>query len=88
MGITVKDILRLIPAGTVVKVYQTPIARIDPCEDPVLRGYADVQTLRESRQNFLDFEAMKIHQDSGLISVLCKANAEQEERTISARYDY
>lgn len=83
----VKDVLRLVPAGTVVKVFQTPIARIDACHEPVLRGYGDVQTLRESNQNYLKFEAIKLYQDSGIIAVLCKANAEQETKIIAARYD-
>lgn len=83
---TVSEILSVIPFGTVVQVEQVPIKRIDTGETPVLRQYADVKTLSDSKQNYLNFEVVRLCQVCGILTIRCKANAEQEMAIISARY--
>ena len=83
----VRDILEIIPRGTVVKVLQTPITRIDSGRDPVERQYADVTTLEESGQNYLEFDAVKLEQSYGILTITCTANPEQERKTIAAFYE-
>ena len=83
---TVSEILAVIPSGTVVRVEQVSIKRIDSCEDPVLRQYADVETLSNSKQNYLNFEVVRLCQVYGILTIRCKANTEQEMAIISALY--
>lgn len=85
--VTVREIVELIPSGTMVKVFQTPIARIDSAGDPVLRSYADRDTVLGNNQNFHDFEAEKLYQDGDILAILCKASKEQEDRIVAARYE-
>lgn len=80
------DILGIIPRGTVVRVLQTPIARFDSSHEPVLRQYAEATDLLASNQNYLEFEAVKLTQDCGIMTITCTANAEQENATIVAFY--
>ena len=80
------EILEIIPRGTVVRVLQTPIARFDSSHEPVLRQYAEVTDLKTSNQNYLEFEAVKLAQDCGIMTITCTANAEQEGATIAAFY--
>ena len=82
-----KELLGIIPPGTVVKVRQEPIARIDSGKDPVLRQYGEVSVLLDSDQNYLDFEATRLNQEAGILCILCKADAAQEAATVSTRYE-
>lgn len=67
-----------------VKVFQAPIERLDGCKAPVLRQYGSADILLNSNQNYLDFEVLELRCCSNIPIVLCKANKEQEERTIRA----
>jgi hypothetical protein len=84
---SVRELLRVISYGTVVKVYQTPIPRIDASRDPVLRQYADVTTLEKSGQNYLDFKVTELRQDCGIMTIICTASYEQENATVAAFYE-
>ena len=83
---TVKEILQIIPRGTVVNVYQTPIARFDRSTAPVLRQTGEIGVLEDSKQNYLEYEAVKLEQRSGIMSITCTANAEQEQVVVQAYY--
>ena len=82
-----RELLEVIPRGKVVKVRQEPITRIDSGKEPVLRQYGEVSVLLGSGQNYLDFEVTRLGQEAGILCVLCKADAEQEARTVAARYE-
>lgn len=82
----VADILDIIPHGTVVHVFQMPIERFDPCGEPVLRQTGEVAVLLASQQNYLEFEAVKLEQRGGIMSITCKASPAQERATIEAFY--
>lgn len=84
---TVKEILEIIPKGVVVNVYQTPISRIDNCSDPVHRQTGEVSELIHANQNYLDFNAVKLQQHYGLMTITCTARAEQEMAIINALYN-
>ena len=86
MKMTVKDILQIIPCGTVVYVFQTPISQFDHSGIPVHRQTGEVSALLSSNQNYLRFEAVRLEQRSGIMSITCTANKEQEMETIRAFY--
>lgn len=67
-----------------MKIYQRPIKKIDKCDGLVHRQTGSVDVLINSNQNYLDFEIEYLMNDDGLIIVVCKANEEQEQRTIEA----
>lgn len=80
----VKDFLKLWVDNVTIKVYQMPILKIDKNPSLVHRQTADIDTMINSNQNFLDFEIENLQMDQDLIIVVCKANEEQEKRTITA----
>lgn len=83
---TVKDILQIIPCGTVVHVFQTPISQFDYSSVPVHRQTGEISVLLASNQNYLKFEAVRLAQRSGIMSITCTANRDQEMETIRAFY--
>ena len=81
---TVKEFMSLWIDDVNMVVYQEPIKEIDNCKDLVRRQSGSVDVLINSNQNYLDFEIVNLQDDDGRIVVVCKANKEQEERTIRA----
>lgn len=81
---TVREFLRLWTDNVTIKVYQIPIWKIDKNPSSVHRQTADIDTMINSNQNFLDFEIENLQMDQNLIIVVCKANEEQEKWTIAA----
>lgn len=81
---TVREFLKLWVDNITIKVYQRPIWKIDHNSNCVHRQTADINTMINSNQNYLDFEIDNLQMDQDLIIVVCKANKEQEERTIRA----
>lgn len=81
---TVREFLKLWADNVTIKVYQRSIQKIDKNPFPVHRQTADVDTMINSNQNFLDFEIENLQMDQDLIIVVCKANEDQEKRTIAA----
>ena len=67
-----------------VKVYQVPIKDIDSCKELVMRYQGEISVSLDSNQNYLDFEVEHYYHDNGYLVVVCKANKEQEQRTINA----
>ena len=82
-----RDLLAIIPKGTVVQVHQKPIKRIDPCEADVCRQDGEVEVLYRSNQNYLDFDVICLKQTAGIIDIICQANHEQEQVIINALYE-
>lgn len=83
---TVKEILQIIPRGTVVNVYQTPIAVFDRSIARVLRQTGEIGVLEDSKQNYLEYEAVKLEQMAGIMSITCTASAAQEREVLLALY--
>lgn len=83
----VREILSLVHRQTVIKVYQTAIKVFGNNEEPVLRQYADVGTLLDSNQNYLDYEVIDLRQTEGIITLTCKANREQEGAVVRSWYE-
>ena len=67
-----------------IKVYQVPIKEIDSCKELIKRYQGEISVSLNSNQNYLDFEVEHYYYDSGYLVVVCKANEEQEQRTIEA----
>ncbi len=84
---TVAEVLSVIPLETMVRIEQVPISRIDTCASPVERQYAAVGVLSSSNQNYLNFKVVRLWQNCGILSIRCKADAEQEMAIISALYE-
>ena len=88
MAVTVKQKLQVIPLKysqvCECEIYQLPIQLIDPCPDPVCRYRGPIKTCLESNQNFLEFEVCKYKIFNNKVLIICKANIEQERRTIDA----
>jgi hypothetical protein len=80
----VKEYLALWADNPSIKIMQMPIKKIDKSSDPVHRQTALVSELLESNQNYLDFEIVYFLMDDDLLIVVCKANEEQERKTINA----
>ena len=66
-----------------IKVYQVPIREIDSCKKLVRRYQGEIFVSLNSNQNYLDFEVERFYHDNGYLVVVCKANKEQEQRTIN-----
>ena len=69
-----------------MKLYGTEnffIEEIDSCEELVKRYQGEVSVSLNSNQNYLDFEVECFYHDNGYLVVVCKANKEQEQRTIN-----
>lgn len=81
---TVREFMSMWVDDISMKVYQRPIKKIDKCNDLVPRQTGSIDVLINSNQNYLDFEIEYLMDDDGLIVVVCKANEEQEQRTIEA----
>lgn len=81
---TVREFMAMWVDDISIKVYQRPIKKIDKCDDLVHRQTGSVDVLINSNQNYLDFEIEYLMQDDDLIIIVCKANKEQEQRTIDA----
>lgn len=81
---TVREFMSMWVDDISMKIYQRPIKKIDKCDDLVLRQTGSIDVLINSNQNYLDFEIESLMDDDGRIVVICKANKEQEQRTINA----
>lgn len=81
---TVREFMAMWADDISMKVYQRPIKKIDKCDDLVHRQTGSIDVLINSNQNYLDFEVEYLMQDDDLIIVVCKANKEQEQRTVDA----
>ena len=81
---TVREFLKLWADNIDVKVYQVPIKEIDRSSALVCRQIADVATLLDSNQNYLDFNIVNLQMDDDLPCVVCKADDEQSKKTIGA----
>ena len=81
-----KDVISVMRPGTVVNIYQVPIERIDKSGAEVCRQVGEITTMLRSNQNYLEFDVVRIEQRGGLMTVVCKANPEQEAATIAAFY--
>lgn len=82
---TVSELLPIIRPGTFVRVEQAPIKGVDTCEAPVLCQLADVETLADSKQDYLNFEVVYLYQSYRVLTLLCKANEAQEKAIVSRR---
>lgn len=80
----VKDFLKNFVDDFEIKVYQFPIKEIDSCSDLVNRFQGSVSTAVSSNQNYLNFELRKHYYENNILVLVCKANEEQEEKTINA----
>lgn len=67
-----------------IKVYQVPIKEIDSCEELVMRYQGEISVSLNSNQNYLDFIVEHYYHDNGYLVLVCRANKEQEQRTINA----
>lgn len=67
-----------------IKIYQMPIKEIDNRKELVMRYQGEISVSLDSNQNYLDFEVEHYYYDNGYLVVVCKANKEQEQRTINA----
>ena len=81
---TVREFLDLWITNLEVKVFQKPIEEIDKGPALVHRQTGDKDTIRNSNQNYLDFEVRAVGMDDGAITICCKANAEQSAKIIEA----
>ena len=81
-----REILSIIPKGTVVKVKQVAIKQLGGGDD-VLRFFDSVERALDSNQNYLEFNAVGLKQEAGIITVVCKASAEQELMIVRSWYD-
>ena len=81
---TVREFLNLWADNIGVRIYQVPIKEIDKSSALVCRQTADVATLLESNQNFLDFNIENLQMDYDLLCVVCNASDEQAQKIISA----
>lgn len=87
-SMSVKDILEVIPRGTVVNIKQVSIKELGgDGESPVSRQQGEVGCLLSSNQNYLQFDVVSLYQNCGLLTVLCKANKKQEESIIRGQYE-
>ena len=80
----VREFMELWADDITIKVYQEPIKQIDKSGGLVCRQVGSINVLINSNQNYLDFDIVNLQYDGGLIIIVCKANKEQEQRTINA----
>ena len=66
-----------------IKIYQVPIKEIDSCKELVKRYQGEISVSLNSNQNYLNFEVEHYYHDNGYLVVVCKANKEQERKTIN-----
>lgn len=81
---TVREFLKLWVDNIDVRVYQFPIKKIDRSSALVCRQTADVATLLNSNQNYLDFNIENLQMNDDLLCVVCKANDEQSKKIIDS----
>lgn len=81
---TVREFLKLWVDNIDVRVYQFPIKKIDRSSALVCRQTADVDTLLNSNQNYLDFNIENLQMNDDLLCVVCKANDEQSKKIIDS----
>lgn len=67
-----------------IKVFQVPIKEIDSNVSLVKRYQGEISVALNSNQNYLDFEVEYLYHDNGYLVIICKANKEQEQKTINA----
>ena len=67
-----------------IKVYQVSIKEIDSCKELVKRYQGEISVSLSSSQNYLNFEVEHYYHDNGYLVVICKANKEQEQKTINS----
>lgn len=67
-----------------IKVFQVPIKEIDSNTNLVKRYQGEISVALNSNQNYLDFEVEYLYHDNGYLVIICKANKEQERKTINA----
>lgn len=67
-----------------IKVFQVPIKEIDSNTSLVKRYQGEISVALNSNQNYLDFEVEYLYHDNGYLVIICKANKEQEQKTINA----
>ena len=67
-----------------IKVFQVPIKEIDNSVGLVKRYQGEISVALNSNQNYLDFEIEYLYHDDGFLVIICKANKEQERKTINA----
>ncbi len=79
---TVKDILDVMLDNEEIIIKQTPIKEIDCCKLPVTRQIGSAKTIRESNQNYLNFEVVNIMAIDSKIYISCKANGKQKANII------
>lgn len=81
-----REILSLIPIGTIIRVEQVAIRQLGGGEN-VQRHFDNVEDALSSNQNYLDYKAVCLKQVGGIITVVCQASQEQELATIRAWYE-
>lgn len=81
---TVREFLKLWVDNIDVRIYQFPIKKIDRSSALVCRQTADVATLLNSNQNYLDFNIENLQMNDDLLCVVCKANDEQSKKIIDS----
>ena len=80
----VREFLQNRDKNVEIKVFQQPIKELDGCVEMVKRYQGEIVVALNSNQNYLDFEIENWYHDDGYLVVTCKANREQEQRTINA----
>ena len=81
---TVKQLLSNKLTSLEIKVFQVPIKEIDNSVGLVRRYQGEISVALNSNQNYLDFEVEYLYHDNGYLVIICKANKEQEQKTINA----
>lgn len=84
---TVKEFLQKQENNIYIKVYQTPIKKIDSCTALVKRYEGSVLIAVESNVNYLEYDMEYYYTDHEILFIICKPNKEQEMETINAYYD-
>lgn len=79
---TVREFLSMGANNIYIEIYQTPIKKIDKCNNLVCRQTGSISVLLDSNQNYLDFEIEYLMENNGLITIVCTANEEQEQKII------
>ena len=70
-----------------IKVYQFPIKEIDSCKELVRRYWGNIKVSLNSNQNYLNYRTEGHYYNNGYLVIICRANEEQEQRTIKAYRD-
>lgn len=80
----VREFLQNRDKNVEIKVFQQPIKEIDSCVEMVKRYQGEITVALNSNQNYLDFGIENWYHDDGYLVVICKANRNQEQKTINA----